>query len=1141
MSGTVEEDDDGQGDLLDVLPAGTTLPGYELKSLLGHGAFGITYLARGLTLDRDVAIKEYLPTNLAVRRGRTTVRPRSAAHAEQFAWGRERFLDEARTLARLDRTPAIVRVYDFLEANGTAYMVMALIEGENLNRRLMREVRLTPESVEHLLFPLLDGLEEVHAIGFLHRDIKPANIMVDARGRPTLIDFGAARAAMAGRSTTMTAIFTPGYAAAEQYASAELGPWTDIYGLSATLYHAITGKIPPSSIDRILNDTYEPLSELKPEGYPPELLAGIDAGMERHVGERPQSIVQWRHVLRTGERQASAQEATQVERKPRRLFLAASRNRKAGIALRGPALWGAAAAAAVLLAGGGYLAFTASQPATTIATASLNLTTEQLEQVLAERRKADTFAAEKRKLEEEARQKAEADGEAKRQADAELEQARQARQKAEEELAELKARIEAQRQGDSGQRDQAAAAAQREAEEAAQRKAEADAAALRQAEEDARKKVEADAEAKRQADEALAKAEAERQSAEQAARAKAEAEQAALRQSSQEAQRKAVEAESVRQAEAERTKAEAARQKAEAERQKAEAEAKVRAEAETAEKALRLDQQGRERVQLALTSLGFDTRGTDGIFGPRSREMLSAWQKARNQQVTGFLNTAQQEALLKEAAPALSKHDEQKKAEEEAKARLAAAAPALGPIGAPTEPSDGLWRGTFECNSGNDDRAAPFKLNLEARLSNGVGAWYAASNSPSTGYTGSVRISVDGANVTAVRGSIGGRTYASSAPLTGQFEGNSIRASNSFCTMVLTRDGSPGVAATTSTPARPGSVSLPDGTYSGAFQQRNGPLNYLSVQLKNGSGTGSVMRAGCGSAPISVRVDPSGNVVGDATLFNPSCSTMTKQWSGRVDGSRLVLTIPDQGEFARQEVALSIGAGVPGDSAAAAPGAVQSSPTSTSQPSNTAFDGTYGGGTVPGGSVGGTPRLAASLQVSNGRGSGTLTRPDCSPSQFSVTISPTGNVSGEGYLNCAIGASGVGTYSAGPLKIYGSVKDRSLHLEFRTDQREFAVVLRPGGAMPKAPPSPDGLWRGTYSCDAGPSPGVTDKEFRINLELRLSNGSGSWRSASPTMDNGFSFEVSVAVQAKCRQRRALVSPIKSSDRGWRSGLDYGEI
>ena len=96
-------------------------------------------------------------------------------------------------------------------------MVMALIEGETLNKRLMREQRLAPEAIERLVFPLLDGLEEVHATGFLHRDIKPANIMVDAHGRPTLIDFGASRAAMAGRSTTLTAIFTPGYAAAEQF------------------------------------------------------------------------------------------------------------------------------------------------------------------------------------------------------------------------------------------------------------------------------------------------------------------------------------------------------------------------------------------------------------------------------------------------------------------------------------------------------------------------------------------------------------------------------------------------------------------------------------------------------------------------------------------------------------------------------------------------------------------------------------------------------------------------------------------------------------------------------------------------------------------------------------------------------------
>ena len=177
-------------------------------------------------------------------------------------------------------TPPLCGCYDFLEANGTAYMVMALIEGETLSKRLMREQRLTPRGGRRLLFPLLDGLEEVHAIGFLHRDIKPANIMVDDQGRPTLIDFGASRAAMAGRSTTMTAIFTPGYAAPEQFMTAgKLGPWSDIYGVAATLYHAITGRIPPSGIDRIVDDTYEPLSELRPEGFAPELLAGIDAGM----------------------------------------------------------------------------------------------------------------------------------------------------------------------------------------------------------------------------------------------------------------------------------------------------------------------------------------------------------------------------------------------------------------------------------------------------------------------------------------------------------------------------------------------------------------------------------------------------------------------------------------------------------------------------------------------------------------------------------------------------------------------------------------------------------------------------------------------------------------------------------------------
>src|SRR6185369_9783803 len=139
----------------------------------------------------------------------------------------------------------------------------------------------------------LDGLEQVHNAGFLHRDIKPANILLDSAGNPTLIDFGASRAAMAGRSTPLTAIFTPGYAAPEQMTSAKQGPWTDIYALAATLYHAMTGKPPASAFDRMLSDSYEPLAQLSPPGFAPGLLVGIDAGLAVAARDRPQTIAGW--------------------------------------------------------------------------------------------------------------------------------------------------------------------------------------------------------------------------------------------------------------------------------------------------------------------------------------------------------------------------------------------------------------------------------------------------------------------------------------------------------------------------------------------------------------------------------------------------------------------------------------------------------------------------------------------------------------------------------------------------------------------------------------------------------------------------------------------------------------------------------
>src|SRR5882762_11566331 len=283
-------------ELRGTLPAGTRLRNYELISVLGQGGFGITYYARDTTLGREVAVKEYLPTTLALRED-TMVVPRSTQLAEDFIWGRDRFLEEARILATLEGVPSIVRVYDYLEANGTAYMVMGLARGETLEQRLKRDKQLPAAIIERLLDRLLGGLEEVHKAGFLHRDVKPANIILNAKDNPTLIDFGASRAAMADRTAALTAIFTPRYAAAEQLTSDKQGPWTDIYSVSATLYHSITGRAPPSSLERALNDTYEPLTRLSPAGFSPGMLEGIDAGLMVRAKDRPQSIAIWRDRL----------------------------------------------------------------------------------------------------------------------------------------------------------------------------------------------------------------------------------------------------------------------------------------------------------------------------------------------------------------------------------------------------------------------------------------------------------------------------------------------------------------------------------------------------------------------------------------------------------------------------------------------------------------------------------------------------------------------------------------------------------------------------------------------------------------------------------------------------------------------------
>jgi serine/threonine protein kinase len=461
------------------LKAGQLIGRYEIVSVLGQGGFGITYRARDVQLGREVAIKEYLPSALAVRQDGSTVLPRTTKMADDFGWGRDRFVTEGRTLASLHRVPAIVQVFDFLEANGTAYIVMELLSGVTLEERINSGGRLKPEEVDRIVWPLLDGLEQVHAAGFLHRDIKPANILLDAAGNPTLIDFGASRAAMVGRTAAMTAIFTPGYAAAEQMTSAKQGPWTDIYGLAATLYHAIVGKAPPNAFDRMLDDAYEPLGKLAPAGFSPGLLAGIDAGLTVVARDRPQSIAGWRPIL--GMTASPEANATMVMGKSEeapagRTSVLGPATTTASTLAPPPApksragLW-AGIAAVVLLAGGGggyyAMATRGPDPEMVKARAAAEAAEEARRTAAAE---ADRLRAEK--AEQEAKAKAAQDAKAKADLEAQAEAARRqfeedTRRKVEAEIAEKK-----------------------RAEDEAQRKAAEEAAARQKAIEEARKAIE---------------------------------------------------------------------------------------------------------------------------------------------------------------------------------------------------------------------------------------------------------------------------------------------------------------------------------------------------------------------------------------------------------------------------------------------------------------------------------------------------------------------------------------------------------------------------------------------------------------------------------------------------------------------------
>ena len=281
----------------EALAPGTRIAEFEVVKELGEGGFGITYLAEDTQLDRAVAMKEYLPQDWGTRRFDGSIGPRTASVADDYRWGLDRFLGEARTLARLNHSQ-IVRVYRVIEAGGTAYLVMEYVDGRSLKDELKAMGRLDETRGRSLLDGLTAGLQEVHGAGLLHRDIKPANVMLRSRdGSPVLIDFGSARQQVGKLSRSLTAVLTPGYAPIEQYSSrGHQGPWTDIYALGAIAYRAISGRRPEEAIDRMRIDRMPRLEELVPQ-VSEGLARAIHAALAVYEEDRPQDLAAWREML----------------------------------------------------------------------------------------------------------------------------------------------------------------------------------------------------------------------------------------------------------------------------------------------------------------------------------------------------------------------------------------------------------------------------------------------------------------------------------------------------------------------------------------------------------------------------------------------------------------------------------------------------------------------------------------------------------------------------------------------------------------------------------------------------------------------------------------------------------------------------
>jgi serine/threonine protein kinase len=282
------------------LPQGYQLEEYTVDRPISRGGFSIVYRATD-SKGEVVAIKEYLPAGLVLRTDGTRVQASSAENLTSFRYGMKCFFDEGKALAAINHNN-VVRVLNFFRANDTVYMVMKYERGRTLQQYIQAKQGMLPERfVRYVFTELLTGLREVHAKRLLHLDIKPANIFIRSDGTPVLLDFGAARQILNASNSVQAPMYTPGFAAPEQYKeqdAAQLGPWTDIYGVGASIYASFAAFAPQSADSRVTKDHYIPAHRIWGDIYTRDLLDVVDWCLKLDPLERPQSVLQVQKLLR---------------------------------------------------------------------------------------------------------------------------------------------------------------------------------------------------------------------------------------------------------------------------------------------------------------------------------------------------------------------------------------------------------------------------------------------------------------------------------------------------------------------------------------------------------------------------------------------------------------------------------------------------------------------------------------------------------------------------------------------------------------------------------------------------------------------------------------------------------------------------